>query len=386
MANIFAQKPEVKIFPFKSAIIEYKYEAQLSGTHIKYIDDYGNKQADYIRKEINLGETEKKYETILIEQDKAYSLNFADTTVSLAKNNTYAYFFKYTDKSGEEIINAIETAASGWKQTGTIKFLDKDCKIWESGKSLRYTWNGIILYDELNFMVMMVETATKIQIDIKVPQEKFEIPQGYKYSENGGQQIGYSGLDLSFKTNNNINNNTEPTEEITEEASEETNESNEDITEDHEEISEANEEISEEENTISINVNYELFSNYNNFVYFDENGKVIEINGKNDYNRIDNTIIKSQDSRLLSAEQTLPRYSTCIFKTEKGLYGKLQIVEINDETFSYQFVIFNTNGTVKEYNEKSNDGLNNYFDIKPNERNSSLIITSKNKSKILTLK
>ena len=61
--NLFAQETHVKVFPFKSAIIEYEYEAALGGTHIKYIDDYGYKQADYIKKEIHIGDkTEKQFE------------------------------------------------------------------------------------------------------------------------------------------------------------------------------------------------------------------------------------------------------------------------------------------------------------------------------------
>ena len=46
-----AQKANYKVFPFKSGIVEYKLEGNSKGSHVKYFDNYGYKQADYTEAE-----------------------------------------------------------------------------------------------------------------------------------------------------------------------------------------------------------------------------------------------------------------------------------------------------------------------------------------------
>jgi len=362
--NIYAQEKKAKIYPFKSAIIEYKYEAQLSGTHIKYIDDYGYKQVDIIKKEINLGDTEKKYETIYLIGNRAYTITPKDTTIGLSINNNYAYYFKYKDKTGVEINEAIDANASGWKHTGDIKYMNKDCKVWESGKSIRYTWNSIILYEELNFMVMMVEKATKIEINVKIPDEIFEIPTGYTFSNANASQIGFGGLNLDFNKiklveKNKNNDSNEATEEIIEEATEGDN--------------------------ITIEFKSDDYTKAEEFTFYDEKGNVVNVEGANEYKDYDYLIIKSQDLSLLKTEQKLPKYSTAFFKTSNGNYGKMQITEVSTENFNYQYIIFNDKGLIKEYNKKTNNGLAEFFNIKPDKYGYNLIITPLKESAILII-
>ena len=358
--NIFAQEKKVKIYPFKSAIIEYKYEAQLSGTHIKYIDDYGYKQVDIIKKEINLGETEKKYETIYIIGNRAYTLNPKDTTIGMSINNYYSYYIKYKNKTGVEINEAIDVASARWEHTKTKQFLGKDCKVWEIGPNIRYTWNSIVLYEEINFMIMMVEKATKIEIDVKIPSEIFEIPSGYKFSSGTASAIGFGNLPLDFNKIKLVKkDNNKTSEEATEEAS-------------------GNIEIELEFNSAD-------FANAEKYTYYDEKGNVVEIKGYNNYKDFDNTIIKSQEFAFSNKELTIPQYSTVLFKTSDGDYGKMQSTKISKEEFYYQYVIFNKDGIIKEYSENSNNGLDKFFNIKLNTKNYKLIMTPIKKSKLLII-
>ena len=351
IANIFAQEKKVKIYPFKSAIIEYKYEAQLSGTHIKYIDDYGYKQADYIIKNVNFGKSEEKNETIIIIGNRAYSINNLDSTVNLGKNNTYLYYTKYKNKTGVEINEAIDAKASGWKYTGNKQFLEKDCKIWESRKSIRYTWNSIIFYDEINFMIMMVEKATKIEIDIEIPNEIFEIPTGYKFNGGSGTQVGFKNLDLDFDKIKIVDKK----------------------------------DGAKESTKIEIEFNSADYIDVEGFTFYNEKGNIIELEGINDYENYDNKIIKSQDYALSNKKQKIYESHTVFFKTPKGEYGKMQITEINKEDFKYQYVIFNKHGLIKEYNKSTNNGLVKVLDINKDENNDIFYITPIKGSKILII-
>jgi hypothetical protein len=199
--NVFAQEQRVKIYPFKSAIIEYKYEASFGGTHTKYIDDYGYKQTDIIRKALTFGgNLEKEFQTIILIGSKAYTIDYKDSTVAVGRNQTYRYYLENQDKKSTEVTEAILKSAFGYKLTDTKEYLKKDCKVWRSGKSMILTYEGIELKSEVNFMTMMVEKATKVKINKKIPPGVFEIPQGLTYISSDTYQ-GFGGLTLNFDKN-----------------------------------------------------------------------------------------------------------------------------------------------------------------------------------------
>ncbi len=112
--NVFSQEKRVKIYPFKSAIIEYKYEASFKGTHIKYIDDWGYKQADYIKKQLNFGgNSDKEYETIILIGSKAYTINHQEETVAVGRNSTYNYYLLNQNRKCTDISDALLKSANG---------------------------------------------------------------------------------------------------------------------------------------------------------------------------------------------------------------------------------------------------------------------------------
>ncbi|NOR73843.1 MAG: hypothetical protein GQ525_01655 [Draconibacterium sp.] len=346
-ASVFAQNKHAKLFPFKSAIIEYKYEASMKGTHIKYIDDWGYKQADYIKKELNFGRNiDKEYETIILIGEKAYTTNLQDSTVAVGRNSTYNYYFLNQTQKCTDISDALLKSTSGYKLNGTKKFLGKECKVWKAGKATQLTWNGVMLKSEINFMTMMVEKANKIEINIDIPRSKFEIPLGLKYISSDRYQ-GFAGLELNFET--------------------------------------AETKPETDDNSINISFNSSDLDGCDNFIYFTESGEKIHSEGVNDYNKIDLRVIKSQQQILAGNETMLPQSSTLIFETNSGDFGKMQIEQINKDGFKIRFVVFNPDGTIKTHSNKGDNFMENDFEITPNENNSKLIVTPKNKTKCFVL-
>ncbi len=343
ITGLFAREKRAKLFPFKSAKITYKYEASFTGTHLKYIDDYGYKQADYIIKAANFGgRADAEKETVILIGPKAYTFNYQDSTVAVGRNVTYGYYVSNPGRTGSEISEAILKASGGWKITGTEKFLDKNCQVWKSGKNTKLTWQGLELKSTINFMTMMVEKAAKIEIDIDIPQSKFEIPQGFRYISADVYQ-GFSGLKLQF---------------------------------DSTEI-----QPRQKEGHLKFSFNSADLGGCNNFVYFADKGKEVNSKGVNDYNKIDNVIIKSQEYILSNETLELPPAQTLIFKTGDGLLGKMQIKQVNKAGWEARFVVFNGDGTINTYSDGSNDFLKNDFIIAADEHNYKLIITPKNKAK-----
>ncbi len=345
--SIFSQEKHVKLFPFKSAIIKYKYEASFKGTHIKYIDDWGYKQADYMKLESNFhGKTDKEYETIILIGEKAYTINHQKNTVAVGRNSTYNYYLLNQNRTCTDISDALLKSANGYTLDGKDKFLGKECKVWKGRKATQYTWNGIMLKSEINFMAMMVEKATKIKIDVDIPESKFEIPQGVKYISSDTYQ-GFSGLELNFDT--------------------------------------AETKPEAEDGSIIMSFNSSDLEGCNNFGYVSESGEKVLSEGVNDYNKIDYKIIKSQQEILSANKTELIQSSAFIFETRSGDFGKMQIEHMNKDDYKIRYAIFNIDGTIKTYSDKTDNIPGNDFDMAPDDNNYKLIISPKNKAKCLVV-
>lgn len=343
---LFAQKNRAKLFPFKSAIIEFKYEASFSGTHTKYIDDYGYKQADYIEKKLNFGgNTDKEYETIILIGNKAYTIDHQENEVAIGRNSTYGYYLFNKNRSCTEVAEAL-IKSEGYLQKGTTNFIGKECKVWQANKATRLSWNGVVLSEEINFMTMMVEKAVKIEIDVDIPESKFEIPQGFKYVSSDVYQ-GYSGLELQFENSETTSN--------------------------------------KNEKSIKASFSTTDLGGCNNFEYFTNNGEKVIIEGVNDYNKIDVRLIKSQEQNMISDEVELTRAKTLLFKTNSGDFGKMQIKKLEKDDYKIRFVVFNTDGTIKTFSDGTNKMPENDFEITDVENNNKLKITPKDQSKYFVL-
>jgi len=343
--SAFSQEKKIKIYPFKSAIIEYKYEASFGGTHTKYIDDYGYKQTDIIRRELNFGgNTEKEYETVILIGDKAYTINPQDNTIAIGRNATYNYYLQNQDKECTEVSEAIRRVANGYKHSGEKEFLGMDCKVWKSGKSTMLTWNGLELKSEINFMIMMVEKATKIKVNKKIPKGIFEIPDGLKYISSDVYQ-GFSGLELNFVDNDTTKN--------------------------------------ESQNIIDIDFDTRSLGATNNFSYFLEDGTPVVSEGINDYNKIDARLIKSQQQVMTSAEIELPVYRSLIFETNDSFFGKMQIKSIDNDC-TLRFIVFDHDGLIKSFSNGSSAPLTEDFDFNLSKENK-LKIIPKGKAKCFVL-
>ncbi len=179
-----AQKDNYKVFPFKSGIIEYQKSGKIKGTTIKYIDDYGYKQADYGESVTKMfgQETKEKEATILIGPE-VFTIDYENNNVNKGINpvyETYANSKGNYDELGRESMKAL-----GFEDTGeTETILGKECEIWKGSLGQISIWQGLALKTKTKFLGMkMEEVATKITIDTKVPASKFEIPKDMTIQE-----------------------------------------------------------------------------------------------------------------------------------------------------------------------------------------------------------
>ncbi|MEN8185791.1 MAG: hypothetical protein ABFR05_01545 [Bacteroidota bacterium] len=180
----FAQKPNYKVFPFKSGIIEYEYAGKTKGTHIKYIDDYGYKQADETNSVTKiLGQKTIENSTDILIGSVIYSIDYKDNTLIKVKNPVYE---TYANASGDyEELGKQAMDVLGFKNTGeTGTVLGKECEIWKGPLGEVWVWKNLALKTKTKILgIKIEETAVNINLNSSIPSGKFEVPSNLEVQE-----------------------------------------------------------------------------------------------------------------------------------------------------------------------------------------------------------
>ena len=75
-------------------------------------------------------------------------------------------------------------AKMGFQPAGTEKYLGKDCKVYKGKMGKVLTWNGILMYMEMNVMGNVTkQEVTKIDVNIPVKASYFDLPKDVKFTE-----------------------------------------------------------------------------------------------------------------------------------------------------------------------------------------------------------
>ncbi len=171
----------LKTYNLKSGIIEYKHSGTRTGTSTMYFDDYGLKSANYSVITSN-GKTQKTW-TISIEEMQ-YMFD-PDTKTGHKMKNPMIEMLKEIDnleQFTEEIYSRM-----GFKNAGTEKYLGKDCRLFKGDMGKVLTWNGLLMFMEMNIMGNITrQEAIKIDVNIPVKASYFEVPQGITFTELPG--------------------------------------------------------------------------------------------------------------------------------------------------------------------------------------------------------
>jgi len=178
--SIFAQKANYKVFPFKTGIIEYKQEGNAKGTHTKYIDEYGYKQADYTETEVKVfGFTNKEKKGTIMIGPKIHSIDFATNKASTGVNPVYETYAN-SDGSDYDKLGRDAMASLGFSNSGkTETIAGKKCEIWKGSLGRIWIWKSLALKSETVVLgINITETAVSVKINTSVPASKFEIPKG----------------------------------------------------------------------------------------------------------------------------------------------------------------------------------------------------------------
>jgi len=173
----FARAEDLKFFPQKNGIIQYKMTGFMEGKQTVYFEDYGLKYM--IEQDMLYFDAPNNSMTYIV-RDSSYSID-------LIKQNGYkfldpektAYITTYTqakdpNKAYQELYKSY-----GGKVIGKEKIKNVECEIWEMSAGTKKIWLG----NGLNYKIELKESGrtgtieiTQIDYNIGFEKDFFDIP------------------------------------------------------------------------------------------------------------------------------------------------------------------------------------------------------------------
>jgi hypothetical protein len=185
-----SQKPTGGVYESKSGIITYGMNFMGEQTQVLYFDDWGKKEARYSTTEIEMMGVKSKTEEVEINSD-GYTIKFDLQKKQGTKMKSFAPlgaakgFPKDLDNLTKEIMDQYKM-----KDLGKKDILGKQARAFEMDvmgmKSEVWIWNNIPVYTKV-FLTKdsapMEITAVKIETDVPIPADKFQVPSDIKLTE-----------------------------------------------------------------------------------------------------------------------------------------------------------------------------------------------------------
>ncbi len=176
---------EAKRYEVKSGIVEYKIEGggslfgfstKTQGNAKLYFKEWGNTELKEINeKNVAMGQTTTSHNIMKIDHGTVYNVNEEDKVIIKSD----IAMLKQMDKEGKNISSMGKDMMKqmGGKKIGSEKVLGYLCEIWEIMGSKIWIYKGVVLKIETNMMgIKHLEVATKAKFGVKIPDEKFKLP------------------------------------------------------------------------------------------------------------------------------------------------------------------------------------------------------------------
>jgi hypothetical protein len=189
--------PTSGTYGVKSGIVTFENVIMEGMNQTFYFDDYGKKEARYTIMDMDVMGQKIKSGSVEINVD-GYMINYdiqkkeGTKTKSLSSIGGTKDLPKDLSNLSKEILDQYHM-----KDLGTKEFLGKQCKGIEMTamgmKSEVWVWNNIMIYSKVfmgeNAKPMELK-ATKIETDVPIPADKFQVPADVKILETGDAAAG----------------------------------------------------------------------------------------------------------------------------------------------------------------------------------------------------
>ncbi len=165
----------------KSGHLVYTLKGIKQGTEELFFDQYGYRQVKYTKIYFKIGTSIKELSSItLYRNDSVYMLNLKDSSIQ-----KYSEDYLYKKAKNLNSLNlgdaqiALLIKEQGMQKKGSIRFLNKDCRVYANADSSNviWFWKNIPLYSKSKLLnVSNEQKAIRIQIELDIPESKFKLP------------------------------------------------------------------------------------------------------------------------------------------------------------------------------------------------------------------
>lgn len=211
----WAQQKKVRFFDFETAIIEYTYEGNETGKQMAYIDEYGWRRAEWTNTVTKMfGQKTEKKEVMVYDGLDVWQWNPIARTGTHMHNAILESMLEDPQFDPQEYARRTMEGL-GFVLKGTETVQGKNCEVWEGMASTIWVWKGIGIKTEVKLLGQKTTwTATKIETNVKVPQDKFKVPNDITFSES--QAADPMGIMMKALEEQNAEEGNEASEEIEE--------------------------------------------------------------------------------------------------------------------------------------------------------------------------
>jgi len=174
---------------FKTMVIEFQTNATIMGVKttehkIQWIDQKNKKEATHTTQETTMmGQTTEEETLEIKDGDWSYTIDLKSKTGT--KANTKAIqdmavsLVSMMDIDEKGLREFVEK--SGGKVIGNESFLGKDCLVYEMIGTKQWMYKGIVLKAAMGDKTII--EAVKIEENVKIPADRFKVPEGITITE-----------------------------------------------------------------------------------------------------------------------------------------------------------------------------------------------------------
>lgn len=167
-------------YGLKSAIIEYDISGSQEGSRRLFFDNWGERQAEYSNTTITVGQFSKTANLLSIyDRDWQYVINLDSKTGTKSKSPLKELREELADQQYFNELGEQAILKMGGLKIGTEEYMGKECTVYDFrniGMRAWY-WKWILLKSETRSgPVNIVVTARKIEEDVRIPEERFRVP------------------------------------------------------------------------------------------------------------------------------------------------------------------------------------------------------------------
>ncbi|MEZ5105383.1 MAG: hypothetical protein R2757_12865 [Draconibacterium sp.] len=179
----FAEE-KIKPYPFKTAIVEYSYSGNTTGTQTLYIGEHGWNQCEVTNTVMkSFGQKNVTDEIKLTLGLEIYQWTPGQNTGTQMHNSMLEELIKDPDFDIKDFSKQLMQQL-GFEKKGNEVVDGRDCEVWKGMGSTIWIWKDIAVKTEVKVLGQKtVWTATSVQFDVPVPASKFEVPGNIQFQK-----------------------------------------------------------------------------------------------------------------------------------------------------------------------------------------------------------